>query len=73
MLRKAGKLIRSATHAVADLSSSVADRLGKIPLIGAGLKGLYGYTYGALIQSADNVVAGVRAIRAAGTLPTPPN
>jgi hypothetical protein len=45
---------------VADLSSSVADTLGKIPIIGAGLKGLYGFTYGTLIQSAANVVSGVR-------------
>ena len=39
---------------------SVADTLGKVPLIGSGLKGLYGFTYGALIQSADNVALGVR-------------
>lgn len=45
---------------VADVSSSFADTLGKIPIIGAGLKGLYGFTYGTLIQSAANVVSGVR-------------
>jgi peptidoglycan hydrolase-like protein with peptidoglycan-binding domain len=51
---------RSAAHAIADVSSSVADTLGKVPILGSGLKGLYGYTYGALIQAADNVVSGVR-------------
>jgi outer membrane protein OmpA-like peptidoglycan-associated protein len=55
-----GRAVESASHAVADLSSSVADTLGKVPLIGPGLKGLYGYTYGAAIASADNVVSGVR-------------
>ncbi len=58
--KSVGRAVESATHAVADLSSSVANTLGKVPLIGPGLKGLYGYTYGALIQSADNVVSGVR-------------
>ena len=54
------KTVKSAAHAVADVSSSVADTLGKVPVLGSGLKGLYGYTYGALIQAADNVVSGVR-------------
>src|SRR5262249_43695652 len=55
-----GRVAQKAVRTVADLSSSVADTLGKVPLIGSGLKGLYGFTYGALIQSADNVVSGVR-------------
>jgi hypothetical protein len=55
-----GRAVGSAAHAVGDLSSSVADTLGKIPFIGPGLKGLYGYTYGALIQSVDSAVSGVR-------------
>ena len=59
-VKSAGRAVESASHAVADVSSSVADTLGKVPLVGPGLKGLYGYTYGALIQSADNVVSGVR-------------
>ena len=58
--KSVGRAVESASHAVADVSSSVADTLGKVPLVGPGLKGLYGYTYGALIQSADNVVSGVR-------------
>jgi len=56
----AGRAVQSATHAVADVSSSVADKLGKIPVIGAGLKGLYGLTHGAMFQTLDNVVSGVR-------------
>jgi hypothetical protein len=60
LIRSAGRAVKSAVHAVGDLSSSVADTLGKVPIIGAGLKGLYGFTYGALIQSADSVVSGVR-------------
>ena len=59
-VKSVGRGLESAVHAVGNLSSSVADTLGKVPLIGPGLKGLYGYTYGALIQSADNVVSGVR-------------
>jgi hypothetical protein len=59
-VKSAGRAVGSVAHAVADVSSSIADTLGKAPLIGPGLKGLYGYTYGALIQSADNVVSGVR-------------
>ncbi|GAC1339022.1 MAG: hypothetical protein NVSMB18_06470 [Acetobacteraceae bacterium] len=55
-----GRTVTSAAHAVGDLSSSVADTLGKVPFIGAGLKGLYGFTYGALIQSVDSAVSGVR-------------
>jgi hypothetical protein len=58
--KSVGRAVESASHAVADVSSSVADTLGKIPLIGPGLKGLYGFTYGALIQSADNVLSGIR-------------
>ena len=58
--RFVSKTVKSAAHAVADVSSSVADTLGKVPVLGSGLKGLYGYTYGALIQAADNVVSGVR-------------
>jgi hypothetical protein len=60
LIRSAGKAIKSAVHAVGDLSSSVADTLGKVPIIGAGLKGLYGFTYGALIGSVDSAVSGVR-------------
>ena len=62
--KSVGRAVESAAHAVGDLSSSVADTLGKVPLIGPGLKGLYGYTYGALIQSVDNVVSGVRLDKA---------
>jgi hypothetical protein len=58
--KSVGRAVGSAVHAVGDLSSSVADTLGKIPFIGPGLKGLYGYTYGALIQSVDSAVSGVR-------------
>jgi len=60
-----GRAVESATHAVADVSSSVADTLGHIPVLGAGLKGLYGLTYGALLQTIDNVVSGVRLDKAA--------
>jgi hypothetical protein len=62
--KSVGRAVESAAHAVGDLSSSIADTLGKVPLIGPGLKGLYGYTYGALIQSVDNVVSGVRLDKA---------
>jgi hypothetical protein len=64
VVRNPIKALRDAAtglaRGVADVSSSFADTLGKIPIIGAGLKGLYGFTYGALIQSAANVVSGVR-------------
>jgi hypothetical protein len=66
--KSAGRAVESATHAVGDLSSSIADTLGKVPVIGPGLKGLYGYTYGALIQAADNVVSGVRIDKIASRL-----
>ncbi len=56
----AGHAIGDAIHAVADVSSSIADIAGSIPIIGPGLKGLYGYTYGALIGTIDNVAQGVR-------------
>ena len=60
IVKDVGRFAQKAVRTVADLSSSVADTLGKVPLIGSGLKGLYGFTYGALIQSADNVASGVR-------------
>jgi hypothetical protein len=64
VIRNPIKAVRDAAtdvvRGVADVSSSVADTLGKIPIIGAGLKGLYGFTYGTLIQSAADVASGVR-------------
>ena len=59
-VKNVGRFAKKAAGTVADLSSSVADTLGKVPLIGPGLKGLYGLTYGTLIQSANNVLSGVR-------------
>ncbi len=60
VVKSVGRFAKKAAGTVADFSSSVADTLGKVPLIGPGLKGLYGLTYGTLIQSANNVLSGVR-------------
>ena len=59
-IKTAGRAVESGLHAVSDVSSSIGDTLGKVPFVGPGLKGLYGYTYGAMIDSADAVVSGVR-------------
>jgi hypothetical protein len=64
VVKSVGRFAKKAAGTVADFSSSVADTLGKVPLIGPGLKGLYGFTYGALIQSANNVLSGVRLDKA---------
>jgi hypothetical protein len=59
-VKTAGKAVGGVIHEIADVSSSIADTVGKVPFVGPGLKGLYGYSYGALIASADNVAQGVR-------------
>jgi hypothetical protein len=59
----AGHAVGKAVHAVADVSSSIAGALGKIPIVGSALKGLYGLSAGSLFQTIDNIASGVRLDR----------
>lgn len=61
----AGRVAGSAVHLVAQASSTLQGALHSVPVLGPGLAGVYGYTYGAAIKTGDAIAHGQRIDQAA--------